>query len=657
VVHRSLYPAIVLPLLLSSGFCAAATDRSNPIDEALENYWTSRGIAIPAPVSDAAFARRVFLDLWGLLPTPEQFQDFERDNHPDKRERLIQELLANRRNYSEHWISFWNDLLRNDEGVFYDGARESITTWLLHALESNLPYDQFAAKLLNPEQRGDPKGFLIGVNWRGDVSASQIPPMQAAQNSAQVFLGVNLKCNSCHDSFISKWKLKDAYGLAGFFSESPLDIYRCDMKTDEKSETRFLYPEIGSVDSDASLAERRAAAARLFTCKQDTRFARTFVNRIWDRLLGRGLVASVDDMDRAPWDAEILDMLAEDFVEHNYDIQFLVNRIMTSRAYQAPSVPVQAEEKQFVFRGPLLRRLTAEQYVDAISSITGEWRVLSLEESGQGVYSREWRLKSSPLTRSLGRPIRDQVYTRRNPEATTLQALEVVNGETLDNLLARGAKRMLGVLPDAPPNLFDSGVVRGDPVAVDIDVTGVKKLWLVTKDTDSYDPARTVAGWANPNFTSPAGSISLQVRKAVLQFKGQQPANALVTPVPSEMSFDIGGKGYTRFRAIVGVDQKCLINEIGPRIRFFVFAEKPDYEQLVRVKPERPVALHHERYTPNSLITRLYLYAFSRDPEPAERRVALEFLNATGDDKRISSESLEDLLWAVFQAPEFEFIH
>ncbi len=299
MIHRLYCRIAVLPLLSLSVF-AAATERSNPVDRALENYWTSRGINVPEPVSDPVFTRRVYLDLWGLLPTPEQLRDFARDAGPDKRERLIEQLLANRQNYSEHWISFWNDLLRNDEGVLYEGARESITTWLLQALENNLPYDQFVARLLNPGEPGDPRGFLIGVNWRGDVSASQIPPMQAAQNSAQVFLGVNLKCNSCHDSFISKWKLKDAYGLASFFSEKPLDIYRCDIKTGETSATKFLYPEIGSVDANTSLAERRASVARLFTCKQDDRFARTFVNRIWDRLFGRGLVVSVDDMDRPP---------------------------------------------------------------------------------------------------------------------------------------------------------------------------------------------------------------------------------------------------------------------------------------------------------------------------------------------------------------------
>jgi len=612
---------------------------------------------VPPTVADQVFARRIYLDIWGLLPTPEQLVDFERDRRPDKRDHLIQQLLANRRNYSEHWISFWNDLLRNDEGVVYEGARESITKWLLQALENNLPYDQFVARLLNPAGPGDPKGFLIGVNWRGDVSASQIPPMQAAQNSAQVFLGVNLKCNSCHDSFISKWKLKDAYGLASFFSDGPLDIYRCDVKTGEKSESRFLYPEIGSIDPVASLAERRAAAARLFTCKEDIRFARTFVNRIWDRLFGRGLVPSVDDMDRPSWDAEVLNTLARDFVENGYDIQFLLARIMTSRAYQAPPVLEHSAEKDFVFRGPLLRRLSAEQYVDAISSITGEWRVLAPEKPGAGTYSREWRLKSSPITRSLGRPIRDQVFTKRATEATTLQALEVVNGETLANMLARGAKRMTGELPEPPPNLFDSGVVSEKPADVDIDITGVNKLWLLTEDTDSYDPARTLAGWAKPRFVGRDGEVALDARLSDLQFKAHEPAKVLLTKVPSEHTVDIAGKGYTRFRATVGVDRKCLINEIGPRVRFFVFAQKPDHAQLLRVDPDRPVPLHREKYTADSLITQLYRYALSRDPEPAERRIALEFLRVGGSSDKFASEAVEDLLWAVLQSPEFQFIH
>ena len=86
-------------------------------------------------------------------------------------------------------------------------TREWITDWLLQALETNMPYDRMVRSLLNPEEKDAPRGFLAGINWGGDVSASQSVPMQAAQNSAQVFLGANLKCASCHDSFVSRWKL------------------------------------------------------------------------------------------------------------------------------------------------------------------------------------------------------------------------------------------------------------------------------------------------------------------------------------------------------------------------------------------------------------------------------------------------------------------
>src|SRR5689334_21620900 len=122
-----------------------------------------------------------------MLPSPEQLDAFLRDRSADKRRVLVERLRADKTNYVENWISYWNDLLRNDEGVNYAGERKSITPWLLESLRNNLPYDQFVSKLLNPAAKSDPEGFLVGVNWRGDISASQSRPLQAAQNSAQVF--------------------------------------------------------------------------------------------------------------------------------------------------------------------------------------------------------------------------------------------------------------------------------------------------------------------------------------------------------------------------------------------------------------------------------------------------------------------------------------
>ena len=161
---------------------------AHPIDHFLAVYFAKHDMAFPAPAGDAVFARRVYFDLWGLPPTPEQLGAFLSDPSPGKRARLGDSTL-----YAEHWISWWYDLLRNDTGVNYQGERESITDWLLNALERNLPYDQMIAALVNLVQEDDPEGFLIGVNWRGDVNASQTPYMQAAQNTAQIFLGINLK--------------------------------------------------------------------------------------------------------------------------------------------------------------------------------------------------------------------------------------------------------------------------------------------------------------------------------------------------------------------------------------------------------------------------------------------------------------------------------
>ena len=205
-----------------------------------------------------------------------------------------------------------------------------------------------------------------------------MPWMQASQNTAQAFLGVNFKCNACHDSFVSKWKLKDAYGLAAYFSPEPkLQLYRCDIARDEYAQPSFFYPELGRPAPSPSLSDRRATAAAIFTDPRNGRMPRTAVNRIWTRLLGHGIVPNSDEMDGKPWSPAVLDWLASDFVAHKYDVKHLIATIMTSRAYQMPAVARTAEApaRNYAFRGPELRRLTAEQFADAIGTITGEWSI------------------------------------------------------------------------------------------------------------------------------------------------------------------------------------------------------------------------------------------------------------------------------------------
>ncbi|HXB70542.1 MAG TPA: PSD1 and planctomycete cytochrome C domain-containing protein [Candidatus Acidoferrales bacterium] len=683
------------PLTLTMPAIPATVWKSwqTPVDRFIAAYLASRGLAEPQPAGDATFARRAYLDVWGLLPAPEELRHFLDDTRPNKRDLLVAALLGDDQKYAENAISFWDDLLRNDEGVNYyseTASRKSISNWLLASLKSNLPYDQFVSKLLNPASPGDPEGFLIGVNWRGTVNASQAPAMQAAQNTAQIFLGINLKCNSCHDSFISKWKLKDAYALAGYFSPEPrLQLYRCDVAQEQYAEPGFLFPELNRATGSGSQADRHAAAAAIFTDPRNGRMPRTLVNRMWHRLLGRGIVENPDEMDGEPWSPELLDWLASDFVDHGYDMKHLIATVLTSRAYQLPAVVRKAEQpKPYTFRGPEIRRLTAEQFADAIGSITGEWRVYQpptpapaastapdappaspLPAPPPGQFSRQWHLAANPLTRALGRPIRDQVYGTRDSEATTLQALELVNGETLTHWLMRGARRMLGELPPEPVSLWDKPVpVRANASpAFDLDISGATRLWLLVQDTGSYSPEKVEAAWSQADLVGPSGATPLSSLKPLEEAEsGLRVTPAAGDPVrvktPSRLVYEIGGKGFTRFRGAVGIENLEITSDLNPRLRFFVFTQEPNMERLTPVAPETPVPPGPTLKTASAAIDRVFWYALGRAASPAERDAAVKALDdpalpASPTQGRLSPEGLADLLWAIMMKPEFQLIY
>ncbi len=639
-----------------------AGNAPNPIDRFLSAYFHARAVQPPALTNDDLFVRRTYYDLLGLPPDEKILATFRADTHPDKRARLVATLLADNKNYTHNWISFWNDLLRNDQGVNYAGMRKSITTWLAHALETNMPYDEMVRELINPQGPNAPDGFLLGVNWRGDVNASQTPYMQAAQNTAQVFLGINLKCASCHDSFINRYKLRQSYGMAAIFAPTPqLELVRCDVKQGVMTDPAFLFPELGAIPQNASLDERRAAAARIFTSPADGRLARTLVNRYWQRLIGRGIVEPVDDMDARPWNPDLLDWLASDFTAHNYDLKHLLTQIMTSDVYQYASVPGAPDRtSSYIFHGPQVRRLTAEEFADTVSAVTGEWRIL--QEGANAEFSREWQLKSTALTRALGRPIRDQVFTTRDEDATTLQALELMNGETLAKALHRGARRLLNELPPAPENRFDSGDMRKGEKPVDIDVRGASELWLLIHDSGSYDPARSIAGWLDLTLEGPNGGVKLatlqpQTPLRVVNVTGNvnSPSLAQCPPLDSPVVFNIAGKGFTRLHGFAAVDDSGSRDDIETKVRFFVFFEKPDPDELVRVSGAPPLPAPTPASNAGALIDRLFWRLMARQPNGKERAIAREYLIPPGTTG-ISPSGLEDLLWSLLMHPEMQYL-
>ncbi len=464
----------------------------HPIDRILDTYFAHHKLAPPAFLDDIAFLRRAYLDVIGLLPAPAETAAFLSDDRPDKRRRLVRRLLDEQRGYADHWLSFWNDLLRNDyQGTGYiDGGRKQISAWLYRSLQENKPYDRFVRELIAPAAESE--GFIKGIQWRGNVNASQVRELQFAQNVSQVFFGANLKCASCHDSFIDHWKLDDAYGLAAIIADRPLQVHRCDKAQGRFAAPKFLWPELGTIDAKLPREKRLAQLARLVTHPDNGRFTRTIANRLWQRLLGRGIVHPVDVMANRPWSEDLLDYLASYLVDNGYDQKKLLEHILTSRAYQSQPAVLAKEPAgaEYVFRGPELRRLTAEEFVDAVWMLTNTAPAkatapVALPAFADSVpaerrFIRAAIVPADALMRSLGRPNREQVVTTRPDHLTTLQALDLSNGQTLASLLARGAASWLKAHPKATPEqLIEDVYLRAlcrrptaDELAAARDITG-----------------------------------------------------------------------------------------------------------------------------------------------------------------------------------------
>ncbi len=332
-------------------------------------------------------------------------------------------------------------------------------------------------------------------------------------------------------------------------------------------------------------------------------------------------------------ESALLDYLAADFVAHGHDFNHLLETILLSKAYELPSISEAAPAKSYVFRGPQVRRLTAEQYVDSISALTGEWRTHLTSRARQAVQARDYQLRISPLTLALGRPTREQVVTERAQEATTLQALELVNGRDLFRLVSIGAQRLRGERKPAPVPLWDSGPVGTgsvkNPPSVDLDVSGLNEIHFVVADQGSYDPEQTRPLWAQANFDGQP--VALEMRGASGQIR-----------------LDLRGKGYKRFRAITTHPPETLRSDINPSVRFFVFGEKPDLERLVPVAPETPVPAPPSGLRENELVERIYRHAYGRRPTAKEFAIASSVAASTA--------GLADLLWAIAVSPEFQLI-
>jgi mono/diheme cytochrome c family protein len=676
-----------------------AMKAANPVDSFIGEYFATHQIAPPPVVSDRLYARRVYLDILGVLPPPAELEQFLADRHPNKRERLVDLLLADNRNYAEQWLTFWNDLLRNDyRGTGYiDGGRKQITRWLYTALLTNMPYDGFVADLINPGPESE--GFSKGIVWRGVVNASQTPQMQTAQNISQVFMGVNLKCASCHDSFVNDLTLADAYGLAGIYSDGPLEMVHCDKPTGKKADLKFLYPELGALDPAADKPARLKRLAEIVTGRQDGRLTRTLVNRLWQRFMGRGLIEPVDDMEKKAWEQDLLDWLAEDFAAHNYDVKHLVRRIVTSRAYQLPAVNVGEQTgDDFVFTGPAVRRLSAEQFRDALTALTGVGYSspaadVAATDTAQRAFSPVGTIKwiwNDPHAAEKAKPGR--VCFRKTvilPEMIS-DAVAVVLCDNTFTLYVNGKKAGAGS-DFKEPSLFDirNLLTPGTNVFV---IEAVNNL----PDNTAPDSAQVTPDAANPagllfyaRLRTPAkgksgqfdfGSDDSWTCSAAPAENWRTSTAAATNWARADVLGDIGMIPWRGSKAIIATRLATLYPgsvraSLVPADALMVALARPNREQVVTTRASAATTLQALELTngetlsdilkrgaknlleesdanKSDLVPSVYAKALGRKPTPAEMQLALDIIGTPAQPAGV-----EDLLWTMTMLPEFQLIY
>ncbi|MDA0659449.1 MAG: DUF1549 domain-containing protein [Planctomycetota bacterium] len=426
---------------------------SHPIDRLLARYYESHDINPPHVTADEQFARRVTLDLIGLPPTKAQLNEFLRDDSRDKRAKYIERLLADAESYTAHWITFWSDHFRIgsevNAGAFDNDNTKAPQEWLLSMLRQSVPYDELARELIAGEIYD--KYALCVAPTEDIISPVERAEMQIATTISQVFLGIQLKCAACHDSFIDRWTMQDAWGLAVALGGQELEVHRCQTATGQMALPQFPLASLGDIDPQLEIGPKRQRVAELMTCRANGLFARTIVNRLWARLIGRGLIEPLDEMmEHTPWNAELLDWLAAEFVRQGYDVKKLLLLITTSEAYQMQPVvrdkPLRTDE-DYLFRGPELRSLTAEQVIDTIA-VLGQ--MATPDANAVSTQTRAWQRTRTDLMTVLGRPTRDVVVSTRVQEASALMALEMLNGQELNGLVQKAATVQAAKAVDAP---------------------------------------------------------------------------------------------------------------------------------------------------------------------------------------------------------------
>lgn len=458
-----------------TGFAWKEPEKWNKIDELVAQKWQRMKIEPSGLSKDTDFVRRLYIDLTGLPPTPEDVRAFMADPGEQrvKRNALIDKLIGSDA-FVDHWTNKWADMLQvNSKFLGTEGAT-ALRNWIREQVKTNTPYDRFAYRIMTAS----------GSN-KDNPAASYFKvlrdPTEIMENTTHLWLATRFNCNKCHDHPFERWTQDQYYETAAFFSQTelkadpgskgqtiggtavegakPLFEIVADKGEGEMihQRTNLVAPAVLPYHNDLAppaAKSRREQFAGWLTSPQNDYFALSYANRIWGYLTGTGVIEPLDDIraGNPPSNPELLQYLTNELVQSGFNVRHLMRTICQSRTYQLSlDTNKWNEDDKTNYSHAKARRLPAEVLFDAVHAVTGSaFNIPGVAPGTRAAQLADAQVKlADGFLGNFGRPVRESVCEcERSNDVNLGPVMALMSGPTVGDAISDSKNQISKLVND-----------------------------------------------------------------------------------------------------------------------------------------------------------------------------------------------------------------